>query len=106
MDAETPPRVAYCFDRFTLDLDRGALLDEAQDLLRTVPRRGYLFAGAVSRAGPTLPLVPPGNEQGQAGRDGEPEELVGRPLPDSALGAALRRPSQRLPLEGDVERVS
>src|SRR4051795_4528648 len=112
MDVETPPRVAYRFDRFILDLRRGALLaldgvelplrpksfallqlfvenagrlldrdtimgtvwpdvfvtddsitqcvgdirralgDEAQRLLRTVPRRGYLFAAEVSRAGP------------------------------------------------------
>src|SRR3954463_13880055 len=112
MDVETPPRVAYRFDRFTLDLDRGALLafdgaelplrpksfallqlfvenagrlldrdtimgavwpdvfvtddsitqcvgdirralaDEAQRLLRTIPRRGYLFAAQGSRAQP------------------------------------------------------
>ena len=31
---------------------RRALGDEAQRLLRTVPRRGYLFAAEVSRAGP------------------------------------------------------
>jgi DNA-binding winged helix-turn-helix (wHTH) protein len=105
MDAKRPPPAAYRFDRFTLDLARGALLadggaevplrpkafallrllienpgrlldrdaiiaavwpdvvvtdesitqcvrdvrkalgDEAQQLLRTMPRRGYLFAG-------------------------------------------------------------
>src|SRR4051812_6293456 len=112
MDAEKLPGRAYYFDRFVLDLNRGALLgldgaelplrpksfallqllienagrllnrdtimkavwpdvfvtddsitqcvgdirralgDEAQRLVRTVPRRGYLFAAEVSRAGP------------------------------------------------------
>src|SRR3954452_23425132 len=112
MDAERAPPGAYRFDRFTLDLDRGALLgpdgaelplrpksfallrllvenagrlldrdaimaavwrdvvvtdesitqcvrdvrkalgDEAGRLLRTVPRRGYLFAPEVSLVGP------------------------------------------------------
>src|SRR3954451_5839643 len=112
MDAERPTRAAYRFDRFTLDLARGALLaedgselplrpkssallrllvenagrlldrdaimaavwpdvfvtddsitqcvrdirralgDEAGRLLRTVPRRGYVFEAEVSRADP------------------------------------------------------
>ena len=111
MDAEKPPRAVYRFDRFVLDLARGALLapdgaelplrpksfallrllvenagclldrdtimravwpdvfvtddsitqcvrdvrralgDEAGRLLRTVPRRGYLLAAGVARAG-------------------------------------------------------
>src|SRR5215510_5312044 len=34
---------------------RRALGDEAQTLLRTVPRRGYVFAAEVSRVEPTLP---------------------------------------------------
>src|SRR5262245_65820012 len=36
---------------------RRALSDEAQTLLRTVPRRGYLFAAEVSRVEPTLPAI-------------------------------------------------
>ncbi|MFO1037242.1 MAG: AAA family ATPase [Geminicoccaceae bacterium] len=46
---------------------RKALCDEAQQLLRTVPRRGYLFAAAVDRVGPveralTRPAVPSPSE--------------------------------------------
>src|SRR3954462_14912680 len=127
MDAEKLPGRAYYFDRFVLDLHRGALLaldgaelplrpksfallqlfvenagrlldrdtimravwpdvfvtddsiiqcvrdirrvfgDEAQGLLRTVPRRGYLFAAAVSRAGPARPLVLPNGEPSPVG---------------------------------------
>jgi class 3 adenylate cyclase/tetratricopeptide (TPR) repeat protein len=114
MDAGTPPRMVYRFDRFTLDLARGALLgpdgaelplrpksfallrffvenagrlldrdtimaavwpdlfvtddsiaqcigsirralgDEAQCLLRTVPKRGYLFTAEVSLPEPVM----------------------------------------------------
>ena len=114
MHAGKPPRMVYRFDRFTLDLARGALLgpegaelplrpksfallrflvenagrlldrdtimaavwpdlfvtddsiaqcigsirralgDEAQRLLRTVPKRGYLFAAEVSSAEPVM----------------------------------------------------
>src|SRR5215213_4685298 len=45
---------------------RRALGDEAQGLLRTVPRRGFLFAAEVSRASAVSPVLP-GDEPGQAG---------------------------------------
>src|SRR3954465_1855143 len=46
---------------------RRALGDEAQRLLRTVPRRGYLFAAEVPRAGPAEepPGAGPGASAGQ-----------------------------------------
>jgi class 3 adenylate cyclase/DNA-binding winged helix-turn-helix (wHTH) protein len=159
MDAEKPPYRAYRFDRFVLDLHRGALLvldgvelplrpksfallqllvenagrlldrdtimgavwpdvfvtddaisqcihdirrvlgDEAQRLLRTVPRRGYLFAAAVSRASPVeespgqgpqafttelaTPTAPSGIGAAQDRSDG-PEEPVVHPDPEVA----------------------
>ena len=165
MDAEKPPCRAYHFDRFVLDLHRGALLtldgvelplrpksfallqlflenagrllnrdtimeavwpdvfitddsitqcvgdirralgDKAQRLLRTIPRRGYLFAVEVSRAEPAmvvpeerpqrsvgqaavpvLPLAPLENEPRQVCLDNLREELVEHPPPNSAPG--------------------
>ena len=38
---------------------RAALGDDAQTLIKTVPRRGYLFAGAVTDAGHDTPVPPP-----------------------------------------------
>ena len=127
MDAERTPSGAWRFDRFTLDLARGALLgpdgaevpvrpksfallrllvenagrlldrdaimaavwpdvivtdesitqcvrdvrralsDEAQSLLRTIPRRGYLLTAEVSRAGPAAAV--PEEAAGAARRD-------------------------------------
>ena len=153
MDAASPPRAAYHFDRFTLDLARGALLtsggaelplrpksfallqllvenagrlldrdaimgavwpdvfvidesisqcvrdirralgDEAQRLLRTVPRRGYLFDAEVSRAGSaaaTLEELPALIEKtsSQAPPAPEPSEPKG---PSISSGAERRQ---------------
>jgi class 3 adenylate cyclase/DNA-binding winged helix-turn-helix (wHTH) protein len=161
MDAEQPPCRAYRFDRFVLDLHRGALLaldgtelplrpksfallqlllenagrllnrdtimeavwpdvfvtddsitqcvgdirralgDEAQRLVRTVPRRGYLLTAEVSRAGPikeppgegprasigqpAAPAPPSGNGAAQDRRD-DSEEPVVHPDPEAAPG--------------------
>ena len=54
MDAERPPRAAYRFDRFTLDLDRGALLapDGAELPLR--PKSFALLQFLVENAGRLL----------------------------------------------------
>jgi DNA-binding winged helix-turn-helix (wHTH) protein len=190
MDAENPPCMVYRFDRFTLNLARGALLtsdgaelplrpksfallqflvenagrlldrdtimqaiwpdvfvtddsitqcvrdirrvlgDESQRLLRTLPRRGYLFNVAVSCASPatavvdelpwrsagqftvpTLPLLPfedeeasprPALEAGRTGRDNMPEELIGHPHPGGVPGSAPRLPVT----DSDVDRSS
>ena len=37
---------------------RRAFGDESQTLVRTIPRRGYVFSAEVSRVEPTLPAVP------------------------------------------------
>ena len=54
MDAERPPRTAYRFDHFTLDLDRGALLapDGAELPLR--PKSFALLQFLVENAGRLL----------------------------------------------------
>jgi class 3 adenylate cyclase/predicted ATPase len=80
---------------------RRALGDEAQRLVRTVPRRGYLFAAEVSRiepikvspreepqasAGqPAAPAPPSGNGAVQDRRD-DSEEPVAHPDPEAAPG--------------------
>ena len=151
MDAEKARRVAYRFDRFTLDPDRGALLgpdgmeltlrpksfallqlfvenagrlldrdaimtavwpdvfvsddsitqcvrdirraltDEAQTLLRTVPRRGYVFAAEVSRVEPTLPVVleRPAEVVVESAADGVPMLRPAAPKGIEPVGLAL-----------------
>jgi class 3 adenylate cyclase/DNA-binding winged helix-turn-helix (wHTH) protein len=84
---------------------RRALGDDAQRLLRTIPRRGYLFTVEVACAGPAmvvpeeltqrligqatvpvLPLTPLENQPRQVCLDNLPEDLVGHPSPNGAPG--------------------
>jgi adenylate cyclase len=63
---------------------RRALGDEAQRMLRTLPRRGYLFAAEVSRLDTASPLLP----RGLAGLLAEPL----RPPPRPAAATAIDEP--------------
>ena len=69
---------------------RRALGDEQQRILRTVPRRGYVFTAEVSRLDPASDLLPPALK-----------DLLGkplRPLPATAPGTPPgppRRPRVR-----------
>src|SRR4051794_10477904 len=70
---------------------RRALGDEAQRMLRTVPRRGYLFPVEVSctepaMVVPVLPLAPLENQPRQVCLDNLPEDLVEHPPPNGAPG--------------------
>ena len=56
---------------------RRALSDEAQSLLRTIPRRGYLLTAEVSRAGPAA-AVPEEAAREAAEPRGAPEGEQGR----------------------------
>jgi class 3 adenylate cyclase/DNA-binding winged helix-turn-helix (wHTH) protein len=168
MDADRTLPAAYRFDRFTLNLARGALLvadrvelplrpksfallqflvenagrlldrdtimqavwpdvfvtdesitqcvcdirrvlgDEAQRLLRTVPRRGYLFAAdvwasAAQPAVPALPLVPLEDEPGRTRRDDLPEDLFKHSHPGGAPGWAPHFPIQRPVSKSDAD---
>lgn len=81
---------------------RRALGDEAQGLLRTVPRRGYLFTAEVSRAPAISPMLP-GDEPGQAGSDGASDAPVEHPRSSGASDATLQPPGRRLPPGSDTE---
>ena len=104
---------------------RRVLGEEAHGLLRTVPRRGYLFTAEVSRASyaaagleelsrlsaahpapHALAFASLSDEQGPARRDDTPEDLVDQPHPDSPPGSAPRSPIQRSLLENAVDRAS
>lgn len=66
---------------------RRALGDGAQRLLRTVPRRGYLFAAEALHA-PPLPAVLSGDEPRRASRDGAPDDLAEQRPPGGAAEPA------------------
>jgi class 3 adenylate cyclase/predicted ATPase len=79
---------------------RRAFGDKASGMLRTVQRRGYLFAAAVSRADLRTLSVSMPNDAEETGRGDEP--LAGQPSPHVASGAALSLASQRLPITSDL----
>ena len=104
---------------------RRVLGEEPHGLLRTVPRRGYLFTAEVSRASyaaagveelsrlsaahpapHALAFASLSDEQGPARRDDTPEDLVDQPHPDGPPGSAPRFPIQRSLLENPVDRAS
>jgi predicted ATPase/class 3 adenylate cyclase/DNA-binding winged helix-turn-helix (wHTH) protein len=168
VDAEGLPRMVYRFDRFALDLARGALVtsdgvelplrpksfallqllvenagrlldrdtimqavwpevfvtddsitqcirdirralgDEEQRLLRTVPRRGYLFDVQVSRAGPAMAVSEelPRSSAGQHADDA-PEDAVGRQrggVPASTFRSPIWHPVAENDADGSRRR--
>lgn len=165
MDAGKPPGTAYQFDRFILDLGRGALFtaegvelplraksfallrllvenaghlldrdtilnamwpdvivgddsitqcirdirralgDEAKGLLRTVQRRGYLFAAPVSRIDPAAPAKRFVEEPNRVAHDDRPDDVNEYPLVGSASANSRSPSDQPPPLRSDLRTV-
>jgi predicted ATPase/class 3 adenylate cyclase/DNA-binding winged helix-turn-helix (wHTH) protein len=101
---------------------RRTLGDEAQRLLRTMPRRGYLLDVQVSHTGPAMaviealprssagqqiapapPLAPFQHQPGQGCRDDMPDDAVGYPQ-GGVPSSTLRSPIQHAIAENDVDR--